>query len=102
MINTLLSRRHLLKNGLRMATTIGGAAAFGHLGKISAWAQTASTDYKALVCVFLFGGNDANNMVIPLSGAAATQYTNVRAGLAVKNPLSLGSTGYGFHPGMTS
>jgi uncharacterized protein (DUF1501 family) len=102
MINNFLSRRRLLKNGLRMATTIGGAAAFGHLGKISAWAQSAPTDYKALVCVFLFGGNDGNNMVIPMSGSAATQYTNVRGGLAVKSPLALGSTGYGLHTEMAS
>ncbi|HEX4770677.1 MAG TPA: DUF1501 domain-containing protein [Bryobacteraceae bacterium] len=85
-----------------MATTIGGAAAFGHLGKISAWAQSAPSDYKALVCVFLFGGNDANDMVIPMSGAAATQYTTVRGGLAIKNPVALGSTGFGFHNDMTS
>ena len=85
-----------------MATTVGTAAAFGHLGKISAWAQNASSDYKALVCVFLFGGNDSNNMVVPMSGQASTQYANVRGSLALNNPLVLGSTGYGFHPNMTS
>lgn len=102
MLNNFLSRRRLLQNGLRMATTIGGAAAFGHLGKISALAQSAPSDYKALVCVFLFGGNDANNMLIPMSGPNATQYTNIRGSLAIKNPLALGSTGFGFHPQMTA
>ena len=33
-------------------------------------AAAAPADYKALVCVFLFGGNDANNMVIPVDGYA--------------------------------
>jgi uncharacterized protein (DUF1501 family) len=102
MLNHLLSRRRLLKSGLRMASAVGGAAAFGHLGKISAWAQSAPADYKALVCVFLFGGNDANNMVIPMSGANATQYLNIRGNLAIKNPIALGSTGFGFHPHMTA
>jgi len=82
-----------------MATTLGAAASLGHLGRISAQAQTAS-DYKALVCVFLFGGNDANNMIIPMTGANATNYTSVRGSLAVQNPLALGSTGYGIHPNM--
>src|SRR5436190_23035137 len=31
----------------------------------SALAQTAPSDYKALVCVFLFGGADGNNLVVP-------------------------------------
>ena len=35
-----------------MATPLGVAATFGHLGKISALAQAAGSDYKALVCVF--------------------------------------------------
>ena len=41
-------------------------------------------------------------MVIPMSGQAASQYTALRANLAVKNPLALGSTGYGLHPNMTA
>jgi uncharacterized protein (DUF1501 family) len=31
---------------------------------MNALAQTTS-DYRALVCVFLFGGNDSNNMLVP-------------------------------------
>ena len=41
-------------------------------------------------------------MVIPVSGQAASQYTTLRANLAIKNPLALGSTGYGLHPSMTA
>ena len=37
-------------------------------------AATPFTDYKAMVCVFLFGGNDSNNMLIPLDGVARTNY----------------------------
>jgi uncharacterized protein (DUF1501 family) len=96
----MFSRRQLIRGGFKMATTLGAAATFGHLGKMSAFAQSAGSDYKALVCVFLFGGNDSNNMVIPVSGQAAAQYTTLRANLAVKNPLALGNTGFGLHPNM--
>jgi len=100
MTSKMFSRRQLIRGGFKMATTLGAAATFGHLGKMSAFAQSAGSDYKALVCVFLFGGNDSNNMVIPVSGQAAAQYTTLRANLAVKNPLALGSTGFGLHPNM--
>jgi uncharacterized protein (DUF1501 family) len=98
----MFSRRALLRTGFKVASTVGAAAGLGHLGKISAFAQNAESDYKALVCVFLFGGNDSNNLVIPMSGQAASQYTTLRANLAIKNPLALGSTGYGLHPSMTA
>jgi uncharacterized protein (DUF1501 family) len=40
----------------------------GRFALVDALAQTTDpTDYKALVCVFLFGGNDANNLVIPIT-----------------------------------
>jgi len=40
------------------------AASFNRFGLVNALAQ-GTQDYKALVCVFLFGGNDSNNMVVP-------------------------------------
>ena len=58
------SRREFLRLGCRAMSTIGAAAAFGKAGLFTARAQTAS-DYKALVCIFLFGGNDANNLLVP-------------------------------------
>ena len=100
MTSKMFSRRQLIQGGFKMATALGAAATFGHLGKMSAFAQSAGSDYKALVCVFLFGGNDSNNMVIPVSGQAAAGYATLRANLAVKNPLALGSTGFGLHPNM--
>jgi uncharacterized protein (DUF1501 family) len=43
----------------------------------------SSSNYKALVCVFLFGGNDANNTIIPMDDSTFTAYTSARAGLAL-------------------
>jgi len=34
----------------------------------------SSSDYKALVCIFLFGGNDANNMLVPNDTATYANY----------------------------
>ena len=51
----------------------------------------AATDYRALVCVFLFGGNDANNMLIPNDTAGYANYLNYRGAVA--------SGGLGLAPG---
>ncbi len=71
------------------------------------------TGYKALVCVFLFGGNDNHNTVVPYQGAEYTAYSNLRGGLASANGLALpqnsldvatqrlGSSGLALHPAMT-
>ena len=79
----LKSRRDFMRFGVRTIASLGAAAAFGEAGKLAA--QTGFTDYKALVCIFLFGGSDANNMLIPNeTGALANDpqygYTNYAAG----------------------
>jgi uncharacterized protein (DUF1501 family) len=64
-----------------------GASALSTLGMlgIAAPARASVTDYKALVCVYLFGGNDGNNMIVPLDGTRYAQYTAIRGsnGLAL-------------------
>ncbi|HKC66141.1 MAG TPA: DUF1501 domain-containing protein [Pyrinomonadaceae bacterium] len=80
------------------------------LGMISALAQASSNpdniaaDYKALVCIFLFGGNDGNNMIVPLDDY--TNYSNVRGVLALPqtslipiNPIS--GRQFGMHPNLS-
>ena len=51
-------------------------------GALNALAQS-STDYKALVCVFLFGGNDANNTLIPFDTTGYGNYSSIRGDLAL-------------------
>src|SRR2546423_15118107 len=66
------------RNFLRCAT----AAGFSRFGLMNAFAQRAS-NYKALVCVFLFGGNDSHNMVVPQSQTAFNAYKSIRGSLAL-------------------
>ena len=80
MSTTILTRRRFLKQVGGMA----GASAFAtalSMHKMAAAAPLA--DYKALVCVFLYGGNDGNATVVPRSGAAYTKYVAARGPLAI-------------------
>ena len=53
-------------------------------GALNALAQTSPVSgYKALVCVFLFGGNDANNTLVPTDTAGYNNYATLRGPLAV-------------------
>ncbi len=104
---------------LRAAAAGGVAYAFGRTPG-TVYAQMSGgggfPDYKAMVCLFLFGGNDSWNMVVPTSTAEYDAYSTARggplgtgSGLAVPQasllPLTLqtpdpnGAT-YGMHPSM--
>ncbi len=67
-------------------------------------------DYRALVCVFLHGGNDSFNMLVPNTTAEYNAYAASRQNLAILrqdllpiNPVSLtpGSEPFGLHPAMS-
>lgn len=60
----------------------GSAAGLRPFGALNALAQTP-TDYKALVCVFLYGGNDANNTVVPFDTTGYNSYSTIRGPLAL-------------------
>jgi uncharacterized protein (DUF1501 family) len=80
----------------------------------AAIAQTVNApgDYKALVCLFLYGGNDANNLIVQTDAAGYTNYSNARGPLAIPNvgqpggllainPTSNDGHTYGLHPNCT-
>ncbi len=67
---------------LMHAGALAGTAALGQMGMFASRAAAAS-DYKALVCLFLYGGNDSNNMVVPVDSAGYANYAKVRADLAL-------------------
>jgi uncharacterized protein (DUF1501 family) len=86
------------------------ASSIRRFGMINALAQSGVTDYKALVCVFLNGGNDGNNTVIPYDDYNATGgYSAVRgasqlaisqASLHQISPISTAGRKFGLHPNM--
>ena len=101
-------RDFLLRSG---ALSAGGLAArlapLSLLGLAGASQAQAASDYKALVCVFLYGGVDGNNLVVPIDAAGYAQYTAVRTVASGVNlaqaellPIQPASspTPYGLHP----
>jgi len=112
-----ITRRDFLRNSACAAGGMALASSMDTFSVIHALTPQAATDYRALVCVFLNGGNDGNNMLVSLdqydgpAGSLVEGYANVRnagtppAGLAIAkasllpiSPVSGGS--YGFHPNM--
>ena len=103
-INTHTSRR----NFLRASSAFAAGAGFSRFGMMNALAQGAP-NYKALVCVFLFGGNDGHNMVVPQTQAAFNAYKTIRGSLALPDgnakllPVSaLNGTPYALNDGLSS
>ncbi len=68
---------HARRDFLHTLTAGATLATLTRFGLTPAVAQTA-TDYKALVCIFLFGGNDGNNVIIGADSAGYAAYSAVR------------------------
>ena len=105
-MKTSRNRRDFLKNCCALGA-VGMASQLERLGMVTAHAQSAS-NYKALVCVFLFGGNDANNTIVPLDSRydlyRAMRRPRASGGVAfdAAELISAGATGYGLHPALTN
>jgi uncharacterized protein (DUF1501 family) len=97
-----LTRREFL---CRSFGAFGAAAlAIERFGLLQAFAQSA--DYKALVCIFLFGGNDSGNVVIPYDDYATYASARQASGIAIPqssllqiSPASITSR-FGLHPSL--
>ncbi len=103
------TRRQFLR---RSACAAVGMTAMGNtifdLQRIAAAAPLV--DYKTLVCVFLYGGNDGNNVIVPTLAGDYAQYAAVRDALALPqssllplHPLALppgDSRQWGLHPSL--
>lgn len=103
------SRRRFLQRTIAAGTA--GSAFFGAPLGLSllnnAWAQQPSSgnDFRALVCVFLLGGNDGHNLVVPRSDTHYPAYARLRSGLTVPqtsllpiSPVAGASVPLGMHP----
>jgi uncharacterized protein (DUF1501 family) len=75
----MVSRRGFI----RVGTAAVGSLALRPFGLLPALAQSSGSDYRALVCVFLFGGNDSNNTIIPMDDVNFPAYTSIRGSLAL-------------------
>ncbi len=124
----LQSRRAFLRRAGQLAFTgaaLPTAINLAALGEAAAF--NAGNDYKALVCVFLYGGNDYANTIVPYDATSYAAYQTIRGttgsidqnGIALAradltpmlltpgaggNPISaMGATGlqYAMHPSMT-
>jgi uncharacterized protein (DUF1501 family) len=77
------TRREFLRRSSALAVA-GGAAPFAlNLAGIAEAAAQSSPGYKAVVCVFLFGGCDHLNTLIPYDTATHSLYAQLRSGLAI-------------------
>ena len=91
-------RRWLTRSG----ATLAGALGAGTLGNLVLHGRPAhAADYKALVCIFLYGGNDGMNCIVP-TDARHDQYAAVRRGLAIPKAslVPLAGVNYGLHPAL--
>src|SRR4051794_34939486 len=105
-------RKFLTKSacGLSAAALVSAMNRFEFIGSAVHAQQAPATDYKALVCIFLSGGSDCNNMVVDLnqfsSYAAVRGNDSTSPNLGVTqsmllpvSPLSGGS--FGVHPNLS-
>ena len=101
-------RDFLLRASALTATGLASRLApLSALGLAATAHAQAASDYKALVCVFLYGGVDGNNLVVPMDNAGYAQYAAVRPAASGVNiaqsallpiqPSNAGSP-YGLHP----
>lgn len=93
-----MKRRQLLRS-------LGALPAAGLLGSLASSGRAANEDYRALVVVFLLGGNDGHNVLVPTDGLY-TDYQAARQNLALpRNSLvalpgsSIGHS-FGLHPAL--
>lgn len=94
---------------LGLTGRLGLVAGAGMLGDFLRVAHAAPVvnDYKALVCLFQFGGNDGNNTLIPYSPTEYAEYAAARGALALPreglSQVTIGNAGsraYALHPAM--
>src|SRR5215471_12209300 len=109
-ISSQLNRREFIRQAACAA--VGTAAMTSAIRDLrfmnAAMAHTniPGNDYKALVCIFLSGGNDSNNLIVPTITSEWNSYATARTpvlaipqnSLIPISPLNSDGHSYGFHP----
>jgi uncharacterized protein (DUF1501 family) len=106
-----ISRRRFL--GEASCAAIGGGSVLASIlnlklaGTLAAEEAGGDDDYKALVCVFLQGGQDSYNMLVPRGDAEYAEYAGIRHNLALEKDSLLpieaavgDGRSYGLHPNL--
>ncbi len=104
----MMTRRKFLTHscslGLATATV---SSTLLQLGLARSAAAQGVSDYRALVCVLLAGGNDSYNMLVPAEAGQYAEYRSIRSDLALERDsllvlpgLASNGRSYGLHPGM--
>ncbi len=105
---SVITRREFIRRAACAA--VGTAAMTASIRDLrlmnAAMAQSNITDYKALVCVFLQGGNDSNNLIIPTIQSEYNNYAAIRTPVLAIPQSAILATGYtdaaghsyGLHP----
>ena len=78
----LWTRRLVLQRAMQLSAMGVATPLAINLAAIGEAAAFDATDYKALVCVFLYGGNDYANTLVPFDAANYAKYHDIRAGAA--------------------
>ena len=101
-----MNRRNFLKNSAISGLTLSGLPILDTLNN-SAHAAVAPRDFKTLVCVYLDGGNDSFNMLVPNTSTEYRAYQQSRQAFALEqsdlqliSPNGLGTNSFGLHPNM--
>lgn len=100
----MITRRNMLKGA-------AGLLLLQQMSRLEALAALSGSDYRALVCVFLLGGNDSNNTIIPLDATGYANYLAARGdstttagalGLPQSSLVQLTGANYGLHPNLSA
>ena len=111
-MTTRQSRREFIKRASALSIA-GGAAPFAlNLATIGAASAQAVGGYRAIVCLFFFGGNDHTNTIIPYDPTEHAAYLNARTSIghardaltptSIAPVASQGGRSFAFHPALTT
>jgi uncharacterized protein (DUF1501 family) len=104
----MVSRRKILIGGARVGMASAMTPLWSQLTSLCAFAERSSSPYRALILVTLLGGNDGNNMLIPMDSIGYRQYAALRSSIALPQqsilPLATQVSGesFGLHPSLKS
>jgi uncharacterized protein (DUF1501 family) len=101
----MISRRMFMNIAAKSGLSAATAPLWFNEISSRALAQTADS-YKAIVVITMNGGNDGNNMIVPLDDAEYGQYSALRGAIAIPQsaclPLSGSGRSFGLHPSLVN